>query len=427
MEWMSWWKRSRNGGIAASGNPGGDMTIDDRDRAGRTQMTLRIERDLLQAIDALAAERQIERTELARRLLTDGVARERLEGAVAAYAAGRTSMWDAASEADVTLYEMIDRVADAGVPYRIDPEVLDRKRRTGGRASTPMGGASVPGATSIRGDLEPTHHETDENGGAMDAAATIKARRDGYRPDRVRLLFVGESSPAGGTHFYLANSNLYRATRDGLAQGLSVGQAPTGDAFLAWFKALGCWLVDLAHEPVNRLPGAERKRLVRTGIPGLAETLRTIEPDRVVVVVSSIAADVREAAKAARFDERSIDVLPFPTRQWTAAYIEQLAGIARDVLGRSPVDTSARVAVAEPEVDYGSALIHLHDAIAVVLRRHPGEWMRSSSISREIAAADLWRRPSDSEHPPASQVSARARKYPNLFQTSDLGIRLRRS
>ena len=62
-----------------------------------------------------------------------------------------------------------------------------------------------------------------------------------------------------------------------------------------------------------------------------------------------------------------------PTRQWTAAYIEQLAGIARDVLGRSSVDTPARVAVAEPEVDYESALIRLHDAIALVLRRHPGD------------------------------------------------------
>jgi hypothetical protein len=62
-----------------------------------------------------------------------------------------------------------------------------------------------------------------------------------------------------------------------------------------------------------------------------------------------------------------------------------------------------------------------------ILRRHGDEWVRSSVIAQEIAEADLWRRPSDGRHPPARQISARARarEYADLFQTSDLGIRLR--
>jgi len=39
-----------------------------------------------------------------------------------------------------------------------------------------------------------------------------------YCPDVVRVLFVGESSPAGGTFFYAANSKLYFATKHAFEQ-----------------------------------------------------------------------------------------------------------------------------------------------------------------------------------------------------------------
>jgi hypothetical protein len=35
-----------------------------------------------------------------------------------------------------------------------------------------------------------------------------------YQPDRIRVLLVGESPPASGRYFYVANSGLYRAIRD---------------------------------------------------------------------------------------------------------------------------------------------------------------------------------------------------------------------
>jgi len=105
------------------------------------------------------------------------------------------------------------------------------------------------------------------------------------------VLFVGESSPAGGTHFYRADSNLYRATREALGTGLSVVDPPEGEAFLAWFQELGCWLVDLA---------------VNAGIPALARTILEAQPQRVVVVLRRIAPSVRQAARVAGFDERAI-------------------------------------------------------------------------------------------------------------------------
>jgi hypothetical protein len=97
-------------------------------RTSRTQIKLRLDRDLVSTINELADDEGMDRTELARRLLSDGLAQHRLRAAVADVAAGRRSTWDAAGRAGVSLYEMLDRVGEAGIPYRLDPEVIERTR-----------------------------------------------------------------------------------------------------------------------------------------------------------------------------------------------------------------------------------------------------------------------------------------------------------
>jgi hypothetical protein len=248
------------------------------------------------------------------------------------------------------------------------------------------------------------------------------------------VLFVGESSPAGGTHFYRADSNLYRATREAFGLALNVVEPPQGDAFLAWFQELGCWLLDLAEHPVDQSTPTERTRAVDAGIPALARTIREVQPARVLVVLRRIAPAVRRAARIAGADDRNVDVLPFPIRQWRPVYVDQLAGILAEVLGNhaatsptwsDPATPTRDRAIAELAAEYGAP--GLHSVMADVLRRHGNGWMKASAIAREIADGDLWRRPSDGRHPPASQIGARARarSYARLFQTSDLGIRLR--
>lgn len=384
------------------------MNPNDDDRSARSQVTLRLDRGLLEIIDNLANDEGLDRTELVRRLLSNGLAHRRMELAISEYGAGRRSAWSASELAGVDLYEMLDRIAEAGIPYVVDPEALDRLRA--GNGSPPPG---VPPA--------PTRARPGSS--AETSIATLRTR---YQPSVTKTLFVGESSPAGGTHFYLADSNLYRATREAFGVGLSVADPPEGEAFLAWFQELGCWLVDLADRPVDRSASADRTPAADAGVPELARTIREVQPARILVVLRRIAPAVRRAARIAGFDDRGIDVLPFPTRQWRPVYVDQLTGILRNVLGygapSSPPPPHRR-AVAERASEYGSQ--DLHTAIAGVLRRHDNAWMKPSLIAREMAAADLWRRPSDGQHPRASQISARARKYPDLFQTSDLGIRLR--
>ena len=394
------------------------MNPTDDDRTARTQVTLRLERELLDSIDELARDEGVDRTELTRRLLSDGLAHRRLEAAIGEYAAGRRSAWSAASRAGVDLYEMLDRIADTGVPYRLDPEILERLR----------GGGGSPGPTP------PSGADSHPRVTAAPEAGSVAELRERYRPSTTRILFVGESSPAGGTHFYRADSNLYRATREAFGLGLSVTRPPEGAPFLAWFQELGCWLVDVADRPVNQSAPAERASAVDAGVPGLAHTLRETRPERVLVVLRRVAPAVRAAAREADVDEHTIDVLPFPTRQWRPVYVRQLAEIVGKLLGSAPPATEApghrsapdsRRAIAEATADYGAA--HLHDVMADVLRGHGDAWLKASAIAREIAEADLWRRPSDGRHPAGSQISARARQYPELFQTSDLGICLRRA
>ena len=375
------------------------MNPNDDDRSARSQVTLRLDSDLLRKIDDLAGVEGLDRTELVRRLLADGLADRRMKAAIGEYAAGRRSAWSASESAGVALYEMLDRIAEAGVPYRMDPEALDRLRS--GNGSPP------PDASTTN--------------------APIDALRTRYRPSVTRVLFVGESSPAEGTHFYRADSNLYRATREAFGVGLSVADPPEGEAFLAWFQELGCWLVDLADQPVDRVATTERIRTVDAGVPALTQTIREVQPARVVVLLRRIAPAVRRAARVAGFDDRAIDVLPFPIRQWRPVYVGQLAGILADVFdnGSTATAPAPRHAIAEPSSSYGTP--GLHDVMTDVLRGHGNAWMRASAIAREIADANLWHRPSDGRHPPTSQVSARARQrhYADLFQTSDLGIRLR--
>jgi predicted transcriptional regulator len=280
----------------------------------RQQVNLRLERELVDALDDLARTEQTDRTEIARRILVDGVKRARVDRALADYAAGRVTAWRAARDAGILLYEMLDRIHEAAIPYELDPEELARidqhlaearARRAATRAAEP------------RGQYGP-------EAGAAVAQPGIDELRERYRPGNTRLLFVGESSPAQGTHFYRANSNLYRATRMAFAAAFGEDDVPEAEAFLRYFQERGCWLVDLADTPVNRLPAPERREAVERGVGRLADLVRREQPEAIVVVKRNAADAVGRAASLAGADATPLVVLPFPVRQWAAKYVEGL-------------------------------------------------------------------------------------------------------
>jgi hypothetical protein len=118
--------------------------------------------------------------------------------------------------------------------------------------------------------------------------------RASYRPPQVRVLFVGESAPAGGTFFYRANSQVYRY----LKKSLHIARPDlfSDDAgFLNEFRKAGCYLDDLVLEPVNHQTEAARKRARTAGVPNLAERLADYRPRAVVSLMRAIEPFVSEA------------------------------------------------------------------------------------------------------------------------------------
>lgn len=279
----------------------------------RPQVNIRLDRELLGELDELARTERVDRSEIARRILDSGLRTVRLEVALRDYREGRVSAWKAASMARISLYEMLDRIHEVGIPYDLDPDVLRSIDRLGGG---PPAGA-LPNAVATREEA------AFYGSGAGEQESGIAELRDQFRPDHVRSLFVGESSPAGGTHFYRANSNLFHATQAAFVRAFG-DVVPNGPAFLHFFRDHGCWLVDLADRPVNRLPGRPRKEAVDSGVDRLAELISDTRPDRIIVVKASIASAVRVAANRAAF-VGPLTELPFPVRQWRTVYIERLA------------------------------------------------------------------------------------------------------
>ena len=71
----------------------------------------------------------------------------------------------------------------------------------------------------------------------------------------------------------------------------------------------------------------------------------------------------------------------------------------------------------------------LHDAMVHILREHGRGWMDRDELARRIGEPDLYRR-RDGAAPPSDQLRLRARKYPHLFECSDVRcshIRLRQA
>jgi hypothetical protein len=157
--------------------------------------------------------------------------------------------------------------------------------------------------------------------------------RGRYRPKKIDLLLVGESRPAGGTFFYLANSNLFYATHEAFQAAL--GPMPSGVEFLRFVQDRGVWLYDLADKPVDRLAGRPRRSAVQGRIGELVSLLRQSRPRRVVAIKKDLAPMVRLALDEADLSIDRLTVLPFPLYQWRAEYVRSLAAIISDApIGR---------------------------------------------------------------------------------------------
>jgi hypothetical protein len=159
----------------------------------------------------------------------------------------------------------------------------------------------------------------------MDTAQFEQLRRR-YKPETIRILFVAESPPAGGTFFYSANSNLYQYTRDAFEFAFGKGVAE-GKEFLRYFQNRGCYLDDLCLVAVNHMKRPDRLRCRKEGVPPLAKRMREHTPRAIVVIKSDIDRHVADAADIAGLGELPRWTLPFPAMSWQGQYVEKLSSL----------------------------------------------------------------------------------------------------
>jgi hypothetical protein len=142
------------------------------------------------------------------------------------------------------------------------------------------------------------------------AALAREGLRRSYRPDHVKLLFVGESPPASGRFFYQADSGLYRAIRNVFVAAFPKLQ---NEDFLKSFQGLGCYLVDLCGRPVDRLGRKQRRQACLDGEVRLGKIIKQLQPNVIVTVVRSIAVNVVRAQSKANWQGKHYE-LPYPGR-----------------------------------------------------------------------------------------------------------------
>lgn len=155
-----------------------------------------------------------------------------------------------------------------------------------------------------------------------DASVAINAEalRARYRPGTIKVLFVGESAPAGGTFFYAGNSQVFYALREALAPHLGPGD------FLANFQASGFFLDDLSLEPIDWQTASQRKRTHAANVASLAERLRAYRPKAVVALLKAIEPSVIQACRQAALAIVP-SAVPFPGNGQQANFRRELGGL----------------------------------------------------------------------------------------------------
>ncbi len=165
----------------------------------------------------------------------------------------------------------------------------------------------------------------------MNARQRERLRRQ-FRPERVRVLFVGESPPASGRFFYRGDSGLYRAMREAFQ---AAGEVEDDGAFLGFFQATGHYFVDLCVEPVDKLETAARRARCREGEEELARTIARLRPATIVTVVRSIEGNVMRAAARAKWKGTMMHV-PYPGRwaRYRRRFVDALGALLAPSFGR---------------------------------------------------------------------------------------------
>lgn len=228
------------------------------------QVNMRLEAELIAEIERSAAEESLDRGTMIRRLLLTGLAGWRTDRAVRIYQQGGASLERAATDARISLYEMLDLVRARGVAYPFDAGDAIRRLDAATRALAPPRVAEAP-ATGY----EP----------ATSARATLPDRAP--RPGGILMVGINPAvTSARAGHYYqgrLGRRLWRRLERLGLLRDAMPGAED--DAFVA----AGHGLTDLVKR-ATRSAGEVSRRELLEGAADLRRRIMDWKPGLVLFV-----------------------------------------------------------------------------------------------------------------------------------------------
>lgn len=165
--------------------------------------------------------------------------------------------------------------------------------------------------------------------------------REAHRPERVRVLLIGESAPDPGDSEWRFFYAPILDRRDNLFRGvvLAMFDSSPGHAgdekspWLARLKENGVYLIDLVPTPVDKLTGADQTRARREHVDACVAQARSLAPAGIIVCHTpsfDVLAEPLQRAGLPLLHERSI---PFPTGNHRAKFVSgfkaAIAGLAK--------------------------------------------------------------------------------------------------
>ncbi len=185
---------------------------------------------------------------------------------------------------------------------------------------TEHGAASGPGASP-----DPDEEKRTES----DGLRWYGELRERYRPQRLRILLIGESPPDPGDSerrfFYsprLTYDNLYRGVAQAVYGNRDDVDIRDKPRVLELLRDDGFWLIDAADDPINKATPSRRSESIRSAVPGLVARCRTLAPELGVIICHGAVYDL--TATPLRVGGVRVlheDALPFPLGNWRAQFV----------------------------------------------------------------------------------------------------------
>jgi len=170
--------------------------------------------------------------------------------------------------------------------------------------------------------------------------------RASYKPDPIRVLFVGESRPASDHFFYIPDESkgLRHYTEEAFRRvfGNRVG---TQAAFLTFFKSCHCYLDDLCRTPIDNMKPLSARRAKREGaVESFAARLKELGPGAIVVTMKGISKEVERARVLATMQGVPILVARSPSHGGAGEYVRRMARFLRLLRNRGllPADSGVQ-------------------------------------------------------------------------------------